>query len=172
MLKNMTKNELLILGLIVVAAVATGIAMARPKANSGFDAYGFNQKAKVFLGCYSNFVAWRTGKPPTTCRENDAWGLVKWHFDTEGHLDWWINHFWCESGSVFKKFVNLPKEECESQGGVYIKSTIVYTGEPVDVCEIQRVIAGDFQPCLGSMAPGETIDSFVALPAGFGAYSK
>ena len=69
-----------------------------------------------------------------------------------------------------KKFVNTTKEKCDEAGGLYICARNP-AGERACWCEIQRIVTGNFEPCLYSLIPGvETTEDLVATPAGFGAY--
>ena len=159
----MTKIDAkIIFGVIVILAFFGGVALAAPKGSgiSGFDDYGYNEKAEVFMGCLANYNNWKLKIPATECTEIDLQVHANWRFDNEGDLDWLMNLLYSPvSGDhVLKRYVTIDQEACAEAGGIwYNLQKVTQTGELVPICQIIEVVSGE----------GSTL---VATPAGFGLY--
>ncbi len=161
----MTKGNLnIILGSIVILALIGGVAMAKSKGNakgnSGFNDYGYNERAFVFNGCYANYLNWKSDKVAVECSESDLGIHAKWKFDKEGDLDWLINLIYSPvtGDSTLKRYVTISQESCGEIGGKWLSfHKVTQTGAVVPVCQITESVNGE-EPTL------------IATPAGFGLY--
>ncbi len=153
----------IIMGICIILAFFGGIALAAPKTGGGrgFDDYGYNDDGTVFMNCKANYVNWKNGAPATICSETDMEVHIKWKFDKDGNLDWFLNLLYSpvSESHVMKKFVTISQEECSAVGGAFMTPGLVVkqTGEIVPVCQIMQATSGE----------GATL---IATPVGFGVY--
>ena len=152
----------LLVGGFILLAFLGGIAMATPRGSGrgGFDDYGYNENAEVFMGCLDNYNNWKLNRPATECTDIDLQVHANWRFDSEGDLDWLINLLYSPvSGDhVLKRYVTISQEACIEAGGRWFNlQKVTQTGELVPVCQITEIVLGE----------GPTL---VATPAGFGIY--
>lgn len=160
-------DEKIVLGVLVVVSFFVG-AMAAPgnsKGNGGFNEYGYNDNAGLFINCVQNYDKWKAGNTPSDCPEGADTIHSKWFFDREGNLESLMNLIYNNDFSVLNKFVTVNKTVCDAQGGEFWgKFTVTPTGENVPVCQIQGVVEGD--------APSSytKFGEFIASPPGYGFY--
>ena len=155
-------NKLLLVGMMAIAFFVGVMAAPKTGGGKGFDDYGFNENGDIFIGCLTNYNEWKGGIPTTECPENDMDVHAKWHFNSEGGLDWLINLLYTPitGDHVMNKYVTIEQTECDAVGGRwYGHLTVTQTGERVPICQIMQVGSSE----------GVRL---IATPVGFGFYKE